>query len=352
MNIPNQIQDMNFVLLAGDDGKKPIEKGWTNLIHKINCPVFQSHIQQGGNYGVQMNGSFVNGKPLIVIDFDSREFQDKVIPQFPETFTTTSGSAKQCYHLWFCSNKNEAFKIHDAQKNTLADVLGSGNQVVSVGSLHKKSGNRYSVVKDLPIAFLDYAQIEAILKPYDETPKKEVKVVTIHKENKSDIISKVVNAVSMQTILQEVGIDTSKNPTNCFGHSSVGGKCFSWNSEVCHCFHCDNSWNKYSLIREAKNLSDKDTILWFVEQSGMQKEYDQARQEYLNQFQEPKGWACSINIKVMAQRYNFLNCHICNTPFQFDERLGRYACPSCRFDGGIKQFAFLCAKKKMQGVSQ
>jgi len=69
----------------------------------------------------------------------------------------------------------------------------------------------------------------------------------------------------MDEVLNEIGIDTSKNPTNCFAHGSKGEKCFSYNDQTAHCFHCDGSWNKFSLIREAKNLTDKDTFNWFAE---------------------------------------------------------------------------------------
>jgi len=100
MEIPKQIADFNFVLIGGD-GKQPIEKAWQKKIHKKDCPQLQEHLKNGGNYGVQSNNStvIIDGKTyfLIILDFDTKEFQDKVIDKFPETFTTTSGSPKQCY---------------------------------------------------------------------------------------------------------------------------------------------------------------------------------------------------------------------------------------------------------------
>lgn len=50
MEIPKQIQAFNFVLLGGDDGKKPFEKSWQKLIRKIDNPMLQSHLLQGKNY--------------------------------------------------------------------------------------------------------------------------------------------------------------------------------------------------------------------------------------------------------------------------------------------------------------
>ncbi|GAH22586.1 unnamed protein product, partial [marine sediment metagenome] len=74
---------------------------------------------------------------LVIIDFDKKDFQDKVISQFPKTFTTTSGSPKQCVHLWFASDNNKPFKIKDEKGKMLSDMIGTGNQVIAPGSKHK-----------------------------------------------------------------------------------------------------------------------------------------------------------------------------------------------------------------------
>lgn len=280
--IPKQIESFNFVL---DNGKKPLEKAWQKKIHRIDCPIFQEHINKGKNYGVQSNDSFVNingeNKFLVQIDFDKKDFQEKVIKSFPETFTTTSGSPKECVHLWFASDNNKAFKIKNEKLESLADLIGAGNQVIGPGSRHT-SGSTYSVVKDLPIAFMPYAEIEAILKPHDKTPKKikKPKKQYVPKGIGLNIAEEIINSISMENVLEEIGIDTSKNPTNCFAHDSVGGQCLGFNAETAHCFHCDNSWNKFSLIREAKNLTDKDTFDWFAEKAGKTEELKKSRKEY------------------------------------------------------------------------
>lgn len=284
MEIPKQIENFNFVLIGEE--KKPIEKGWQKKIHKIDDPIFQVHIQQGKPYGVQSNNSsiVIDGKTyfLIIIDFDKKEFQDKVINQFPETFTTTSGSPKNCLHLWFASDNNKAFKIKDEQLNTLSDVIGAGNQVIAPGSKHS-SGSIYSVVKDIPFAFMPYAEIESILRPHDKSPKKieRVQKQFTPKGISNDISQRIFDAVSMEDILQGLGVDTFKNPTNCPFHASAGGKCLGWNDETVHCFHCDDSWNKFSLVRKANNLTDKETFEWFADKAGMSEELKEARKEFI-----------------------------------------------------------------------
>ena len=36
---PEQTKDFNFLLVAGDDGKKPIEKSWQKKTHRMDCPI-------------------------------------------------------------------------------------------------------------------------------------------------------------------------------------------------------------------------------------------------------------------------------------------------------------------------
>lgn len=67
---------------------------------------------------------------------------------------------------------------------------------------------------------------------------------------------------------------------------------------------------------------------------------------------QPMGWACSINIKVMAQRFNLLNCPKCNTAFYFNETLGQFKCLQCGDFGGLKIFATMCKNKKLISVTQ
>jgi putative DNA primase/helicase len=307
MEIPKQLHNFNFVLVGGDDGKKPIEKGWQKKIHRIDYPVLQKHLENGKNYGVQSNNSFVvineESYFLIVIDFDTKEFQDKVINNFPETFTTTSGSDKKCWHIWLASDNNKPFKIHDENMKTLADIIGAGNQVIAPGSKHLKSGKTYSIVKDIPIVFMPYAEIEAILKPYDKKPKQKEKEIKqyVPKGIENSITEKILSSISMKEVLEEVGIDTSKNPTNCFKHESAGGKCLGWNNETAHCFHCDGRWNKFSLIRDAKNLTDKSTFEWFAEKSGMIDELKKSRKEYVKKNEKPL--EVSIGDSSLKSRY-------------------------------------------------
>ncbi len=284
ISIPSRLQqrNLNFVLIKPGE-KAPIEMGWQKKIRRFDDKELQESLVRGLSYGVQSNNSsiIINGKTyfLVIVDFDKKEFQDKIINLFPETFTTTSGSPKQCYHLWFASDNNKAFKIHDEKYETLCDIIGAGNQVIAPGSKHP-SGSNYSIVKDIPFAFVPYAELEAILKPHDKSPKKEIQVGKKYDLKLDDISSKLLDCISMKEILDSIGIDSSRTNTGCFKHSSKGGKCFSWNSEVAHCFHCDSSWNKYSLLREAKGFSNKETFDFIAERTGLEKELKISRKKF------------------------------------------------------------------------
>jgi len=55
------------------------------------------------------------------------------------------------------------------------------------------------------------------------------------------------------------------------------------NDETCKCFHCDGSWNKFSLIREAKNLTDKQTFEWFAEKAGRTEDLNNSRKKFVEE---------------------------------------------------------------------
>lgn len=294
IEIPKKLKDLSFVLIGQyvdkkmtfGTGKNPAQKGWQKKTIKANNLELIKHLEQKFNYGVSCGDKSIITKDgetyfLIVIDFDKKEIQDQLINKFPETFTTTSGSSKDCVHLWFASDNDKSFKILDEKRETLIDVQGTGKQIIAPGSKHQ-SGSTYKILKDIDFAFVPYSEIEALLKPLDKSPKKPIKPKKEYspKGMSGDIIQDIYNSVSMEQVLTEIGIDTSKNPTNCFLHSSNGGKCFLVNEETCKCYHCDGSWNKFSLIREAKNLTDKETFDWFAEKAGKTEELQKSRSEY------------------------------------------------------------------------
>jgi hypothetical protein len=173
---------------------------------------------------------------------------------------------------------------------------------------------------------------------------------TIGKSN--EFLDKLKSNISMESVLREFGVDTSMNPTICpFHHCSQ--RCLSFNSEICNCFDtdCNQGYNIFSFVKKVKNYSSAEAIEWLSDFAGMKDEYEKSKQEYLSKNEmslEPKGWALSINIRRMAERYDLLNCPECDTLLLFNERMGFFKCKSCKeIYGGLKRFAVLCHNKKL-----
>jgi len=270
--IPEKLNDPRIKfcrILKGT--KKPFEMDWNNKPYSYE----EISKYNNENYGVMGGGS----KQLLIIDFDNEELQNKIIPLLPDTFTVKTGTGK--YHKYFFSDSAESFKIFDKDMNTLADIQGEGKQVVGAGSIHP-NGNKYEVIEDKEIAFLPYAEIKALLIPYDKKPKKEVKEFKQPEGYYNDsFVDLVKSRISLKDILNDCGVDTSKNPTNCPFHSSKGGKCLGFNQDTWHCFHCDESGNLFSLIMKYKNIDFKDTLKYISEKYNLVDEYKKAKEKYI-----------------------------------------------------------------------
>jgi len=267
-------KEINFVLLE-KSGKKPFQQGWQKKKIKFDDDELLNHLSSNGNYGVMGGGE----KNLIIIDFDNKELQDKLFDKFPETFTVKTGSG--LLHLYYFSNASESFKIFDEEMNTLADVQGEGKQVVGAGSIHP-NGNKYELVKDIEINNINYSELKATLMAFDKKPKKELKEFIKPRVNLTDDFLDVVKShVSVLDVLNSFGIDTSKNPTNCPLHDSNGGKCLGFNHETAHCFHCDGSWNIFSLVKEIKNCSFKEALEYLSNLGGLNNQLEESRKRFL-----------------------------------------------------------------------
>lgn len=276
IQIPEKLKQkgIRFVLLE-KSGKKPFQNEWQNKSIEFDNEELLNHLEKEGNYGVMGGGL----KQLVIIDFDNEELQKKILSKLPRTFTIKTGSGK--LHKYFFSDKCESFKIFDENMNTLADVQGEGKQVVGANSIHP-NGNRYEVEDDFDINFLPYAEIKALLIPFDKKPKKEKKIQ--EKTNfdiGDDFLDNLKSSVSMEDVLSSFGIDTSKNPTACPFHSSQGGKCLGFNNEIAHCFHCDNAWNIFSFVKDMKRCDFRESLEYLANLSGLQDELEISRKKYI-----------------------------------------------------------------------
>lgn len=245
MSIPNQLLNPNFRFVnVGYKKKRPIEDDWTS----INCypywhPRFVLHRAKRINYGV-LGGA----GGLIIIDFDDKELQDVIEPKLPETFTVKSGG-KGLHHIYLTTDNTKSFKVMNEKGETLCDVQGNGKQVVGPGSIHE-SGRTYEVIKDIPIKYISGETLHKIFEPF-KTIQEKARTNNIKRKSKR-VTELTEKGMTVPIVLQALNITTSKNPTECPFHSSVGGKCFSYTDEVWHCFHCERDGHVGDLIFEAR----------------------------------------------------------------------------------------------------
>jgi len=276
IQIPNKLKKggIDFVLIE-KSGKKPFQQGWQNRTIPYYSDELLDHIEKGGNYGVRGGGE----KHLVIVDFDNEELQNAVLGKFPETFTVKTGGG--LLHLYFWSDQSDSFKIFTEDRDTLADVQGTGKQVVGPSSIHP-NGNSYSIVFNNDIAQISYAELRAILMPYDRAPKKaRQEPKEVKKEGGDDLLlQEMKSKISIKAVLGKIGIDTEQNPTMCPFHSSKGGKCLGFNGEVAHCFHCDESWNIFSLVMDYKKVGFRGALEWLAAEFGMQRELDESTERY------------------------------------------------------------------------
>lgn len=239
MFLPNQFQkeDFRFVLLNARD-KRPFQQDWQNTHnYKFDDPTLSEWFSKGNNYGVI--GGFGN---LLIIDFDDKDFENKITPQLPPTFTIMTGSGGK--HQYYITDDPISFKILDQTKKTLADIQGKGKQVVGPGSIHP-NGNQYTIINNRDISFLSLKHLKIILNDY------------LHSKDKyfpkyiDDTVNEIKHRVPLFSLMNNYGYDITSSLTMCrLGHSSKSGKCFSWNDQngLWYCFHCAEGGDIFTLM--------------------------------------------------------------------------------------------------------
>lgn len=272
-----RVDGIHFVLVERGT-KKPFQNAWQNKTIGYNDLELIEHLNKGGNYGVMGGGE----RNLVIVDFDEKRIQDELLSKLPETFTVKTGSGM--LHKYFFSDNSGSFKIFDELMNTLIDVQGEGKQAIGPGSIHP-NGNQYILLEDKPIAFIPYPELKAIIIPHDKKPKKIIEpILEKPKEfNHDNFLDSLLSAINIKDLLTNFGINTSRNPTSCPFHSSKGGKCFSYEKDKAHCFHCEGGWNALSLTKQVKNLGSKEAIEFLADFTGMRYQLEESRRKYIEE---------------------------------------------------------------------
>lgn len=274
IKLPDKLQQeyINFVLLD-KNSKKPFEKEWPTKNIKYNSPELLTHIANGGNYGIIGGGE----KNLIILDFDDKTIQEEIIKKLPNTFTIKTGSG--LLHKYFFSDKSESFKIFNKNFDTIIDIQGKGKQVVGPDSIHP-NGNKYEIIDNSNIEYIDYAEIKALLEPYNKKIKNKIEKKIIKNIN-TNFIEELKSLIKLEDVLSDFGVDITKNPSNCPFHTSKGGKCLGWNNKTAHCFHCEGSWNIISWIKDNKKCNTKEAIDYLVDKAGITDKLKEHRLQHI-----------------------------------------------------------------------
>ena len=150
--------------------KAPIEKGWQKwCLEKRPFQEFD-FIKMNFNGEIEILNAGVATGPasgVIVVDIDDPEgFQQwtknrDIENPLPSTFTVKSGGKSDHFYYQYPADGNEYKKRNI---NGIFDVLGIGAQAIAPGSVHPKTGNRYTIKKQLPIAEAPKWVLELLMK--------------------------------------------------------------------------------------------------------------------------------------------------------------------------------------------
>ncbi len=151
--IPKQLWDEEFrFCLIRNQSKAPFEKEWQKKSYKFNDTILLNHLVKGGNYGVI--GGYGN---LIILDKDNDKLNIDL-----DTFTIETGSGGR--HYYFISD----YKNNHVFIDELGELRSNNYQVVGSGSTHP-NGNKYKVLKDIPLKIINTEELKKIIKPYLKT---------------------------------------------------------------------------------------------------------------------------------------------------------------------------------------
>ncbi len=246
ITIPKRLQRKDFRFIKVKSNKAPKEERWQNFNnYAYDDKGFQEYLKSNKMYGVVCGYN-----NLIVPDFDSEYLQNKIIHELPKTFTVKS-AGRGLLHTYFITDKPESFKVIGLNKETLADIQGTGKQVIGAGST-LDNGRKYEVVDNSPIAFIKFEKIKQLFSKYDIAKKKPK---SLPKEENDPICKEIKEKIKVKDVLNDYGVDTTDTNTGCPLHTDTTGRCLSYNDDVWHCFDCEKSGNIFHLVMEKEGIS-------------------------------------------------------------------------------------------------
>ena len=328
MNVPIQLKDQLFNRVRFKE-KAAFEKDWQNNGYDYNL------IQrfQGENYGV-----LTGINQLGVLDDDST---DKILIKLFEEHFKETFRVRDHYYIKLLNWDCKKIIFYAADGEHLGELQGLGQYVVGPGSTHP-SGAIYKVKKDIPIKEIEFSEFIKVFG--DFIIKKKITIREYSKQSFSgdDIKNIPISSIiSFGGFVDRGGFIQGGHPQ----HGSTTGMNFTVNTSnnTWYCFRCQSGGGPSELIAVMEGIipCSQSGPSCFSKEEG-QEVIKIAREKYglkAPEIKEPQGWALSVNIKTLAERYNFLKCLKCQKDFEFNEDLGFWKCECSK--GGIKKFAEL-----------
>ncbi len=224
--IPDQLCRPEFRFFRVAKNKKiPCDSKWNSENNFMFFePKLLKHIVNGGNVGI------VTGiNSLIVIDFDSKDYQDLKSKLLPPTFTVKT-AIKGLHHLYYYLDGSMIKKIGIGIDPRLADIQAGKDGIVIPPSTIKDKC--YQVINDRKIAHIDYKTLKKVfgITEFKESKNRKFNATKIQPR-------KIQEAIEL---FKQLGIPrTAERHFKCPYHSSQNGNClYIFNDGSIICFHC------------------------------------------------------------------------------------------------------------------
>ena len=230
--IPKQLQNTEFrFFLAGKNSKIPIEKWWNS---KNNYLFFEDKVKE--HLKAKKNLGIVTGiGNLIVIDFDSKDYQHLKAKMLPKTFTVKT-ACKGLNHMYYLLDTDKMIKkIGIGIKTRLADIQASRCGAVCPPS--SINGKYYVVVEDCNIAHISLEKLKEVfnIKSFKTSLKRGFNTALPQPKKVQDVLD----------LFNKIGIErTAQQSFKCpFHHSNSKKSLYLFPEGTLYCFHCEQYWS-------------------------------------------------------------------------------------------------------------
>jgi len=338
-------EEINYVSLNKEWsalGKRPKDFDWQNS-KNFSEEQIQPHLKSEENYGV-----LTGYNNLGVLDDDTPD--KRLLALFKENFGVTF-MVRDHYYIWIIGLDKKII-FYDDNGVHCGELQWEGQQVVGPNSVHP-SGAIYEVTKDIPIITIEADKFKEVFKDYipQSRPiieRAKLKTNNYNAESLSDIpITSIVSTSGFKS--RGKGL---LGPHPYHGATNGGNFFISNDGKTWVCYRCNQGrnsntgggdvWALIAVVEGIISCRDAGRNCLSEEQAKEVRRIAISkyglRESEKNETREPMGWAKSINIKDIANKYDLNNCPNCETPFSFNEDRGYWKCNICKTYGVLKTF--------------